>query len=235
MAEETDVFNKLSRIISTHDHVGSDDPHLDRIASAIDFSDSPGKAKKRSTTKPPAISLPDRPTPYEVWHAKHEAPERGAPKNKKPPASKLSLTAMDSMIAKMHQSNRLKHDETIRVQNEGLKQELQGFEFKPRINKTSKELAATMKPIAERMPEMVAEKERILTRKREDRDRDEMATCAFQPTRIGAKMSDKYVYLCLCIFLHVSLSLSLSLSHASHSLAHVLPPPPPQVSEEDGT
>ena len=191
MSEDADVFNKLSRIISTHDHMGADDPHMDRIASALDFSDSPGKAggkRRAAASKPPVVSLPDRPTPYEVWHAKHEGP-----KSKKVGSTKLSSSAMDIMISKMHQSNRLKHDETIRVQNEGLKQELQGFEFKPRINKTSKELAATMKPIAERMPEMVAEKERILTRKREDRDRDEMATCAFQPTRIGAKMSDKYL------------------------------------------
>ena len=50
-----------------------------------------------------------------------------------------------------------------------------------------------MKPIAERMPEMVAERERILTRKREDRAKDEMLSCAFKPTRVGAKTSDRYL------------------------------------------
>ena len=50
-----------------------------------------------------------------------------------------------------------------------------------------------MKPIAERMPEMVAEKQRILARKREDRDKEEAATASFKPTRIGAKTSDKYL------------------------------------------
>jgi hypothetical protein len=97
------------------------------------------------------------------------------------------------MINKMHATNRLKHDETVRVQNEGLKQELEGFEFKPHINQQSRELASTMKPIAERMPEMVAERERMLTRKREDRIKEELASCAFEPVRIGAKTSDKYL------------------------------------------
>ena len=96
---------------------------------------------------------------------------------------KLTTTQVEKMIGKMHANNRAKHEEAIRIQNEGLKSELEGYEFKPRINQTSLDLAATMKPIAERMPEMVAEKQRILARKREDRDKEEQATASFKPTR----------------------------------------------------
>ena len=42
------------------------------------------------------------------------------------------------MVTKMHVSNRIKQDETFKAQNEGLRSELAGFEFKPRINKTSR-------------------------------------------------------------------------------------------------
>eukprot|EP00605_Chrysophyceae_sp_TOSAG23-4_P000653 GSChrysophyteH1.ASY1.ANO1.735.1 assembled CDS len=195
---DADVFNKLSRIIATHDHQSSNDPQLDRLAEVLDLTESPkGKARKQhqeKTSTGPRIKLPDRPTPYEVWQAKQEVPKRHAAGSKsKDSKTILSSNAINNMINKMHQSNRLKHDETVRVQNEGLRQELEGFKFKPNINKTSKELAATMKPIAERMPEMVAEKERMLLRKREDREKEELASCAFAPTRIGAKMSDKYL------------------------------------------
>ena len=113
------------------------------------------------------------------------------PQRKK--VDKLTSTQVEKMITKMHANNRTKHEEAIRIQNEGLKSELEGYEFKPKINQTSLDLAATMKPIAERMPEMVAEKQRILARKREDRDKEEAATASFKPTRIGAKTSDKYL------------------------------------------
>ena len=105
----------------------------------------------------------------------------------------MTVTQVEKMVEKMHATNRVKHEEAVRIQNEGLKQELEGYEFKPNINKTSLDLAATMKPISERMPEMVAEKARILARKREDREKEELATASFHPTRMGAKTSDKYL------------------------------------------
>ena len=196
-SEDADVFNKLSRILSTHETVATkDDPHMEVLANALDLSSSPGRktSKGKNAKTDPMISLPDRPTPFEVWQARQGKKDASSGQGSKgPSSSKLTSTQVNKMIQKMHMTNRIKHDETVRVQNEGLKQELAGFEFKPHINKTSKDLAATMKPIAERMPEMVAEKERMLARKREEREKEIMASCAFQPTRIGAKTSDKYL------------------------------------------
>ena len=56
----------------------------------------------------------------------------------------------------------------IREQNHGLALELGGHEFKPRINKTSQELAATMKSLQVRLPEMLAEREKSLNKRREE-------------------------------------------------------------------
>lgn len=183
----TDVFNKLSQIIATHEAEGNDGDKINKILSRFDFD---GEAKKK-TEIDHAVRLPDRPTPYEVWKNKQTQAEKYVPQRKK--VDKLTTTQVEKMISKMHANNRTKHEEAIRIQNEGLKSELEGYEFKPRINQTSLDLAATMKPIAERMPEMVAEKQRILARKREDRDKEEAATASFKPARQGAKTSDKYL------------------------------------------
>jgi hypothetical protein len=43
---------------------------------------------------------------------------------------------------------------------------LEGYDFKPRINKLSRELSSTMKPLNERMIEMLAEREAILEARR---------------------------------------------------------------------
>jgi len=196
-ADEADVFNKLSRILTTHETTfTANDPHLDVLVNALDLSGSPGGKtyKGKASSDGPRVTLPDRPTPFEVFQskqAKKDATSGSASNAGK--KIKLTATQVNKMINKMHATNRLKHDETVRVQNEGLKQELQGFEFKPHINQQSRDLAATMKPIAERMPEMVAERERMLARKREDKAKEEMASCVFEPTRIGSKTSDRYL------------------------------------------
>lgn len=54
----------------------------------------------------------------------------------------------------------------IKEQNQGLAAELEGFSFKPRINKTSMDLSATMKSLNTRIPEMIAEREKLLEHKR---------------------------------------------------------------------
>lgn len=186
---DTDIFNKLSRILETHETEKSDkDDEINALLDRFDFDASGGKTKQKIDH---AVRLPDRPTPFEVWKNKQTRADKYVPTKKK--VDKLTVTQVEKMVEKMHATNRVKHEEAVRIQNEGLKQELEGYEFKPNINKTSLDLAATMKPISERMPEMVAEKKRILARKREDREKEEMATASFQPTRIGAKTSDKYL------------------------------------------
>lgn len=182
------MFNKLSRILETHEVEINNNDEMNELLDRFDFDATGGKEKKPMDH---AVRLPDRPTPFEVWKNKQTRADKYVPKKKK--TEKLTVTQVEKMVDKMHATNRVKHEEAVRIQNEGLKQELEGYEFKPNINKTSLDLAATMKPISERMPEMVAEKKRILARKREDREKEEMATASFQPTRMGAKTSDKYL------------------------------------------
>lgn len=81
----------------------------------------------------------------------------------------------------------------IQEQNHGLASELEGYTFQPRINRTSHELSATMKPLTQRVPEMLAEREKNLEAKRKESEHQEMAECSFQPKRYGAKTSDYYL------------------------------------------
>jgi hypothetical protein len=78
----------------------------------------------------------------------------------------------------------------IKEQNQGLAAELEGFSFKPRINKTSMELSATMKSLTSRIKEMQEEREKDMDSKRKASERQEIAECTFAPKRNGAKTSD---------------------------------------------
>lgn len=81
----------------------------------------------------------------------------------------------------------------IRQQNNGLAMELGGHEFKPKLNKTSLELASTMKPLRNRVDDMLKEREKFLTKRREDLVKEEMAECSFVPNRLSAKTTEKYL------------------------------------------
>jgi hypothetical protein len=82
----------------------------------------------------------------------------------------------------------------IKEQNQGLAVELGGYLFKPRINKTSLDLSATMKSLHLRMPEMMAERKKELETKRKEAAELEVAECTFSPDRGKAKkMSEKYL------------------------------------------
>jgi len=63
----------------------------------------------------------------------------------------------------------------IKEQNDGLASELESFSFKPRINQTSLDLSATMKSLSSRIPELVAEKDKVLEAKRRELKAQEVA------------------------------------------------------------
>lgn len=99
--------------------------------------------------------LDRRPTPYEVWKEKNK-PEV----IKKSGASKLNvqqwyapllsiiiivlslllLLVRDKLVDKMYAMNRAKQSTQAKGQNQGFASELGGYEFKPRMNKTSLDL-----------------------------------------------------------------------------------------------
>jgi len=82
--------------------------------------------------------------------------------------AKLNGQQWDNLVEKMHQSNRVKQSAMIKEQNQGLAAELEGFSFKPRINKTSMDLSATMKSLNLRIPDMISESKRLLEAKRKE-------------------------------------------------------------------
>ena len=93
----------------------------------------------------------------------------------------------------MYSMNRAKLSTQAKGQNQGLASELGGYEFKPRMNKTSLDLAQSMKSIQDRLPEMIAEKKKALEKKRKEKEDEEFKECTFTPTRLGASVSDKYL------------------------------------------
>jgi len=50
-----------------------------------------------------------------------------------------------------------------------------------------------MKSIQDRLPEMIAEKKKLLEKKRKEKEDEELQQCTFTPTRLGASVSDKYL------------------------------------------
>jgi hypothetical protein len=128
----------------------------------------------------------DKMTPYDVWQEKNSKMQFQA--RQRP---KLSSEQWDRLVEKMHQSNRVKQSAMIREQNNGLASELGGYLFKPRINKKSLELSATMKSLHKRLPEMLAEREKDRNAKRKESEDAAVAECTFHPARQGIKKSTK--------------------------------------------
>ena len=249
---DQDVFTRLSRILETSDYQSKDDKELEEIimqvaspilgAGGSKQRDDERSMKKASDTRGsssavaatggqptahtggkqvgPGIVLPDRPTNFEVWQARQKMSE---PITRPSSQIKLSTHQLDRMISKMHRVNRNKQDEVVRVQNEGLREELGGYKFKPEINERSNEIAKKngFKNLHERLkltssysnpvdksipssiprkdksdfliPDIVAEKFKWRERKLLDQQRAVDEQCKFKPDRQGAKVSDMYL------------------------------------------
>ena len=169
---EANVFSKLSRILETHSFAdeASIDQFLQNAVSAGDdhsnFSPSspmtPGKGTQLSfKNSSPSVGLPNRATPFEMWQAKQKTIFV-----KKDPKV-LSESQRDNVVKNLHQTNKKRDVAIMREQNNGLKLELAGHEFKPRSNKVSFELSKSMKPLMERYPGLEQQKEESLKKKRE--------------------------------------------------------------------
>jgi len=196
---ESGIYSKLSRLLETHSF--DDETNFDEFlrkaaegsqptvkesfgtknAGNIDREDSsPNKSHKFSPDP-----LPNRATPFEMWQSK----QKSIFVKKEP--KKLSENQRDAVAANLHQTSKRKESAVLREQNNGLKSELAGHEFKPRPNKLSFELSKSMKPLLERYPGLEQQKEEALARKREEAKQEEMKECSFTPAR--AKMSDHYL------------------------------------------
>lgn len=177
------IFSQMSRIIETERfsikaHPGKTEAqHEEDFVNMVQQITSPVareedsrrllRGKQPADTTGPDVTL-HRPTPYEVWEKRQAASHAtggvglasGDPDSRKQATSqkKLSQAALDKMISKMHRVNRNKQDEVVRVQNDGLRQELGGYEFKPRINDYSSKLqhearqGKGVKKLIERIP-----------------------------------------------------------------------------------
>ena len=212
-ASDLDVFSRLSRLIETSEYKDRDKELEDlcgQIASPILNSREDGKQRRAKATNADGgggdgggagAMLPDRKTPYQVWKEKqatgHAAGGAGAQTEKTKQAIKLTNQQMDRMISKMHRVNRSKQDEVVRVQNEGLRQELGGYEFKPRINPLSSQKAKGMPKLIKRMPALLKDEEARHAKYDSERkaaglQRDDGGEI-FVPQREGKAMSDKYL------------------------------------------
>lgn len=186
---ELDVFTKLSLILensSFKDDIplkSSSQPSSSSSSHLLSSSSSPSSPAKTATS--PTSQVTDRPTPYEVWKSRQKNNEkyRATPR--------LNGKQWDHLVDKMHHVSRTKQSVMAKQQNEGLAAELGGFEFKPRMNKVSLDLAKSMQKIQMRLPQMIAEKKANLEKKRKQQEEEELAQCTFSPVREGSKLSQK--------------------------------------------
>jgi len=205
---DAEIFGKLSRIFETHAFSrdnNDDDEDLEGLLEDFDqapsFSYLSSMGGEKAITASPSKSLRggtgseifspnERPKPYEVWQKKHS---RKLENQEAKPTPKLTGEQWDRLVDKMHQSNRTKQSAMIKEQNQGLALELGGYLFKPRLNKTSLDLSATMKSLHLRMPEMIAERKKELEAKQKEAAALEVVECTFSPHRGSKKTSDKYL------------------------------------------
>ena len=181
---DLDVISKLSRILETHSF-GDDHSTSDFEASSLNHflnratttTSTPNKARN-AIQSPPRDGSPVR-TSFDSWQNKQVS---------KPPMI-LTESQRGNLVEQLF---RTKNDiAIIKDQNAGLRSQLTGYEFKPKINKHSLELAKSLKPMIDRTPGILAERQNLMNKKKVAAAEAEVKDCTFSPKRQSAVTSDK--------------------------------------------
>ncbi|GMH51096.1 hypothetical protein TrVE_jg4069 [Triparma verrucosa] len=145
-----------------------------------------GAGTYKETLEKSGVQMPNRRTPYEVWADKQKAPA------KKPPA-RLKNKDVNSLVSKLHSSNKKKEQTIMSQSNANLAYELQHLAFRPELNKKSREESKTVKPLLERQQGMMDKREADLRKQRQQSRNREMEECTFSPNLMGIKKGEKYL------------------------------------------
>ena len=212
---DADVIAKLSKILDQHDLSGQDgeiDLQNSDLGKFIDKATSSASPKKRpvnggdisqltSAMTPHQTSSPGRRvgspvrTPFDMWQERQKLKMKSTTPKKK---TQITEHEKIELVEQLYKKNLDCQNAIIKDQNAGLKMELQGHEFKPKLNTRSIELSKTMKPMLERNPGIFKkwkEQEKFVqsSKKFSDNEEAKLKECTFKPERESAKVSDKYL------------------------------------------
>eukprot|EP00949_MAST-11_sp_MAST-11-sp1_P000974 g974.t1 len=125
----------------------------------------------------PHTELPHYPTPYELWKRAHEVAEEPRP----PPV--LTEAEWDKLIEKLNDQSKKKQIVRMRQQHKHIAKQLAGLNFKPHINKLSREMAAENLKLYEgdRLKHVVKTKQERIEKARHQLAQDAVAECTFSP------------------------------------------------------
>jgi hypothetical protein len=115
-----------------------------------------------------------------VWAEKQKSPAKRTP-------PKLNNKEFDSLVSKLHSSNKKKEQTIMAQSNANLAAELQHLQFKPELNKKSRDETKDMKKLIERQDGMIQKKNAELQKQRDAARVLEMQECTFKPMLAGAK------------------------------------------------
>lgn len=216
---DSDVYANLSRILETHsfgDEDGDFDSFVTRVttdakkqraapvSSAVASKSPDGKQSrgvrspaKAATASPNKEATTPRPTPYEMWQSKQSV---GVGKTVSDPkiqqqAKKKNFTGKqwDAVVDNLYRGGQSKYGVAKTDPNSGYVEELGKLDFKPKMNKISLQLSRTMKPLMDRIPTIVAKKQEMLQKKKEQYAQDKFVECTFVPERQATAQSNKYL------------------------------------------
>jgi len=115
-----------------------------------------------------------RPTPFDIWK---RANGTGRMEKEK---RKLSQNEFNSLAARLHEHQVKKELARKKAQDQALVEELANLNFKPQINKFSKNMVQ-VKPIHERLDDIIRRREEKIEKERRRQQEEEVAECRDSP------------------------------------------------------
>lgn len=124
-------------------------------------------------------------TAFDVWASKN------APKTIAETVAPLSENQLDRLINRIDAATRVKKNMKMHDQNKSLASELEEYHFKPKLNSKSLELVSNMKPLKDRVSDIITKRKDILSMKTKEFEDEKLSNCTFAPYRQSAKVSDR--------------------------------------------
>lgn len=184
----TDIMNNISSTMNDNtNNMTKDDNYGDPASSSsMNYNNNNNNSNNIPNT---------RMTPFEAWQKKQNLkspPVNLYNKNKNSNSDTVSSRRWDELVDHLYkgQSMRQMKDKEL---NTNLAEELGNLDFRPKMNTYSLQLSRTMKPLMDRIPQMIKKREEMMDKKKQELKKDEEAECTFMPTRQASKASDKYL------------------------------------------
>lgn len=151
---------------------GEDDDDYTDDDGADGDEDGAEGSRRRAEAR---LVMPKGPRPYDLWRSSHNFD--------KPPKEKLMLSTHEwsDLVDRLNESARKRRMFLMQAQQKQMREELSGFTFMPHISERSKEIAANVKSLPERVAALMRKRKAKIDRIKHEKEDAELKEATFKP------------------------------------------------------